>query len=374
MNKLLPVITISMIIAILSDYFSTSTYDSYGRKIYEIKEKILYFVLIIIMSGFIGLRTSYNDTFTYLSSYKGATGTIEAVKTISLALGDNPGYAFVMQIMKYFHVSPQSYLMLYSLLTNSIYLWFLRKYSKNTWLSVFLFITMGCYIFTGAAIKQCVAIAFCLIATDRFIQKKKLKFVLWVLIASTFHPYSLMYLVVPFLTFEPWSNKTYLLLIIFAIVGFGMQSLMGTVINITTMLGEEYDASTFSGEGINIFRLAVVWVPVIVSFVTRSYLRTSNSKTDNIILNLTILNAEIMFVGLFGTANYFGRLANYFLIFQVLCLPHLFDGFSNQSKKLITILCVVGFIFYFYYENAINSVFDYEFSRITLPEFIKSFF
>ncbi|WRK55994.1 EpsG family protein [Coprobacillaceae bacterium CR2/5/TPMF4] len=94
-----------------------------------------------------------------------------------------------------------------------------------------------------------------------------MSFVLWVLIASTFHPYSLMYLIIPFLNFEPWSGKTYLFLIIFLIIGLSLQPLLGTVVDITTMLGEEYDATTFTGEGINIFRLAVVWVPVVISFL-----------------------------------------------------------------------------------------------------------
>ena len=223
---------------------------------------------------------------------------------------------------------------------------------------------MGCYTFAMAAIKQCVAVAFCLVGIDRLLREKKISFVFWILLASTFHPYSLMYLIAPFLMFKPWTNKTYILLAVFGLIGLGIQPLLGTVVDITMMLGEEYDAATFTGEGINIFRLAVVWVPVIVSFFVRKYLREANTKKDNLILNLTILNAEIMFIGLFGTANYFGRLANYFLIFQALCLPHLFNGFTTRSKKIITIICVICFLLYFYYSNVINQNFDSQFNYV----------
>ncbi len=180
-----------------------------------------------------------------------------------------------------------------------------------------------------------------------------------------------MYLIAPFLMFKPWTNKTYILLAVFGLIGLGIQPLLGTVVDITTMLGEEYDAATFTGEGINIFRLAVVWVPVIVSFFVRKYLREANTKKDNLILNLTILNAEIMFIGLFGTANYFGRLANYFLIFQALCLPHLFNGFTTGSKKIITFLCVFCFLLYFYYANVINQYFDNGFYSISFLSYIR---
>lgn len=372
MRKLLPIFLLGVGLAVLSDKLSVVGYDKHGDKIYRRKEKFLFILMAIILVVFVGLRTNYNDTGAYRHAYELITPGLENIANVNLDLGANPGFFITNLILKTIGFSTQSFLMFYAIITVGIYLWFIRKYADNLWLSVFLFFTMGCYTFTMAAIKQCVAVAFCLVATDRFIQKKNIKFVFWVLVASTFHPYSLMYLIVPFLNFEPWCWKTLFLLILFALIGFGMQSLIGTVIDITMMLGEEYDASTFMGEGINIFRLAVVWVPVVVSFVTRNYLKANNTKADNIILNLSILNAEIMFVGLFGTANYFGRLANYFLIFQALCLPHLFKGFTKESKQIISLLCVVGFILYFYYANVINQNFDAMFRSISFFEYLKN--
>ena len=105
--------------------------------------------------------------------------------------------------------------------------------------------------------------------------------------------------------------------------------------------------------------------------LTKRYQQENNTKIYNIILNLTMLNAEIMFIGLFGTA-YFARLANYFLIFQVLCLPHLFRAFTKDSQKIMKILCVIGFLAYFYYANVINQNFDSSFSYIPFIEYLKS--
>ena len=371
MSKLLPIFIFGIILAYVSDRRAIVEFDSYGDRVYRKKDKLIFFIIAVVLAIFVGLRTSYNDTNTYMNMYETLSPGISNLLTIDLNIGSNPGFWVVNTIIKTIGFSTQSFLMFYAIVTVGIYLWFIRKYSDNIWLSVFLFFTMGCYTFTMAAIKQCVAVAFCLVATDRYLKNKKISFVLWVLIASTFHPYSLMYLIIPFLNFEPWSGKTYLFLIIFLVIGLSLQPLLGTVVDITTMLGEEYDATTFTGEGINIFRLAVVWVPVVISFFTRRYLRVNNSKVDNIILNLTILNAEIMFVGLFGTANYFGRLANYFLIFQALCLPHLFKAFNDTSKKIITSACIVGFLLYFYYANVINQNFDSSFNFISFVDYFR---
>lgn len=371
MSKLMPVLFFSLIAAYISDKRSLVKVNRNGERIYIKKEKMLFILLTLVMAVFVGLRTSYNDTYTYRRMYESLSPGLYQILSLDFNLGSNPGFWVVNIVMRTIGLSTQNFLMVYSLITIGIYMWFIRKYSDDIWFSTFLFFTMGCYTFTMAAIKQCVAVAFCLIAVDRLIRRKKFSFIFWVLIASTFHPYSLMYLLAPFLFFEPWSGKTYLLLIIFGFIGFGLQSLLGTVVDITTMLGEEFDASSFVGEGINIFRLAVIWAPIILAFITSRYQRKQNSRTDNLILNLSMLNAEIMFIGLFGTANYFGRLANYFLMFQPLLLPHLLKAFERNSKTLMKIICVLCFCLYFYYANAINMPFNFNYRYISFYEYLK---
>ena len=288
MSKLLPIFLLGVGLSFISDKRSLVGFDKYGDKIYKHKEKMIYILMAVILAIFVGLRTAYNDTETYRHAYELLESGLDGIKYLDLNLGANPGFNIFNVIMKTIGISTQSFLMIYAIVTVCIYLWFIRKYSDNLWLSVFLFFTMGCYTFTMAAIKQCVAVAFCLIATDRIIRDKKLSFLFWVFIASTFHPYSLMYLIVPFLNFDAWSGKTYILLILFAIIGFSLQSLLGTVIDITTMLGEEYDASTFMGEGINIFRLAVVWVPVIISQNSGLYQFLEKNGLENRVLHIRV--------------------------------------------------------------------------------------
>ncbi len=204
MSKLLPIFLLGVGLSFISDKRSLVGFDKYGDKIYKHKEKIIYILMAVILAIFVGLRTTYNDTETYRAMYETLSSGFGQIITLDYSLGENPGFWVVNIIMKTIGISTQSFLMIYAIVTVCIYLWFIRKYSDNLWLSVFLFFTMGCYTFTMAAIKQCIAVAFCLIATDRIIQDKKLSFLFWVLIASTFHPYSLMYLIVPFLSFDAY--------------------------------------------------------------------------------------------------------------------------------------------------------------------------
>ena len=368
MSELLPVVLTSMILAVLSHY--TSVYDRNGMR-YVRREWVFYTIMTVVMILFVGLRKSYNDTYFYRHAYNlMEVGPIFVGR--DWALSADPGFNALNQLLVNLGTNDQTFLMFYAVVTMGIYLWFIRKYNCNTWLTIFLFITAEFFTFPLAAIKQCVAVAFCLVGVDRAIRKKWIPFVLWVLLGSLFHAYSLMYLITPLLMFTPWSKLTYWMLAAFGAAGILLQPLMGTIISITTMLGEGYDVAEFSGEGVNPFRLAVVAVPVVLSFMTRKVIEKKNDRTMNLMVNLVTLNAAIMFVALFGTANYFARLANYFLIFQCITIPWLFSNFDRATRRWLIPAAVVCYVAYFYYANVINQHFDSQFSSVTLMSWLQS--
>lgn len=367
MNELLPIFTAALILAGISELVSVSDYR-YGG--YKKKDIFFYSIMAIMLAVFVGLRTTYNDTSAYTHAYELMPKNFRG---IDWTLGSNFGFVVVNRCLKILGFSEQSFLMFFAVITVCIYLWFIRKYTEHIWLSVFLFLVTECYTFPMAAIKQCVAIAICMIATDFAIRKKWGRFIFFVLLASTFHPYALMYFIVPFLSFSPWSIYTYVMLAVFVSLGFGLESLLGTVVDITTMLGEEFTQKTFIGDGVNVFRLLVVWVPVLLSFCAKKYLCKSKDRETNILINVTILRSGIMFIALFGTANYFARLSNYFCLFQIITLPWVLKFYDKRSRLFINVFMIACYLVYFYYSQGIlYGGFDSLFKRITLIEYINS--
>ena len=193
---------------------------------------------------------------------------------------------------------------------------------------------------------------------------------LCVLIAAGIHPYALMYLLVPLMTFRPWSRRTYLLLGLALLGGFLPRPLIGTLVDITTMMGEEYTVESFTQSGVNVFRVLVCNVPLVLSFLYRKKLFRDSTQAEDLIANLTMLNGAIMFVGLFGTANYFGRLANYFLIFQSLSLPWMLKKIGGRDGQILKVLLILGYVAYFWYANVINIPFDQDFARLTIRAYL----
>lgn len=372
MWEIIPIFITSCLLAFISH--AGSTYDSLSKK-YIKKERVLYAIMAICVIFFIGLRTRLNDTANYLQSYNRIPENASLFYKVNfLKLGSNPGFWLLQNTMHRLGFSGQDFLLAFAFLSLGPILWFVHKYSNNIFVSVFLIFTASIVTLNCGAIKQFTAMALGLIALDRMLNKKYCRFVLWLIIASTIHPYILMFALAPLLTFKPWGKKTYILLIIFVIAGIAMQILVNTILDVTTMLGEEYTEESFTGAGVNPLRVVVALAPMILSiFVARYGGYSEESKEQNLFINLTMLNGLIMFLALFGTANYFGRLAHYFLPFVTLSVPYMLSCFRKEEKLLVGIIVIFGYLFFFWYGNVYGGVgaFDDYFDRINIFEYLK---
>ena len=345
------------------------------RRGFHRKERSLTCLLILILCFFCGLRTWGNDTGTYIEIYEYLVPTFDTLKPSDVpAFSSGIGLFYLNVLMKTLNFSTQDFLMFYAFLTVIPYVLFVRKHSESFVFGVFLMFTTGFYTFTLAAIKQCMATGLCLLAIDQALNKKWTKFSLLVLLGMTFHPYAMVYFLVPFLMFKPWTKRTWLYIVIFILAGFSLEALLGTILDITDMMGASYDVTSFVGEGVNLFRVLVSFVPLIIAAVYGKALFQNSTKKDDLMFNMAMLNALIMFVGLFGTANYFARLANYFLPGQVVTLPWLLRRIHPNDKKWMIPACIVGYLGYFIYENAIIRPFDTGYSHTSFWGYLASLF
>lgn len=327
-------------------------------------------VLIILLAGFAGLRTRCNDTGAYRRAYE-LINEYSSYSDINTDIGDNPLFNIINLFLKKQGVPTQSFLMFWAFVTMGCYVMLLHKYSASYSLSIFLLFTTGCYGFVFAGIKQAAAMGLCAIAVIFALKKKWLPYLACIALATGIHPYSLLYLIVPFMQFKPCGKKTALLLGAAVLGGFMLRPLIGTIINITTLLGEEYTAESFTQEGVNIFRVLVCNVPTLLAFLYRRRLFEGSTRQENLMVNLAMINGAIMFIAMFGTANYFARLANYFILFQSLSLPWMLKKIGGRDSRILTALMIICYLGYFYYANVIAIPFENDFARISLNQYLE---
>ena len=374
MTELLPVFIICMVGAILTDMFSL--YDHEEKK-YVYRDKFFFIIITIAAAVFCGLRLGYNDTFSYRHLYELVDTSQPFFSDLSWKLSESVGFKMAYKAMAYLGWDVQLFLMAFALVDVGVVFWFVFRHSESITLSVFLLFATSVYTFCFAAIMQCTATAFSLIGVDLYLRKHPLGFLFFVLLGAVFHTYGLIYLIVPFLVGTPWNERTYYIIIGTVAVSILFTEFVRLVIGIISATGETFTEGDFYSGGISLFRLLVTMVTPVLSYFCREELGRSDDKLLKLSVNICIVQACIMFLGLFGTANYFARMANYFLVFQCIALPGLIERYFDSHKpELLSVknAMIVGYAGYFYYAEAVaNGGFDVNFSAMTLRGFIAIF-
>lgn len=367
---------ILMIVALVLSWIHEHAYiGTKDRAISKHKISLVFIIMLLFLGGYLGLRVRGNDTRTYIQIYENTKIFPQFWSTFDPSLSKDPGFNFLNAVLKTLGVTTQSWLMIYALITVGLYLHFFRKYKNDLVLNIYLFICIGLHGFVGAAIKQSIATAICLCALPLAEEKKWIRYILLVFLGSTFHMYALVYLIVPFLTFKPWTKKTFFLIVGTVIVAFSLQNLFGVITEITSSAGEGYTVGELSGEGVNIFRILVSNVPALLAIFFHKQLFVDSTRRENMMFNLSMINGCIMFIGLFGTANYFARLANYFVAAQAIILPWIINKLGGKNRKFLKIVMIICYLGYYYYStNIVYGLYTNRFERITIIEYLQQLF
>ena len=334
------------ILSFLSRYYAVLAVDS-SQSIPVIKpNKMLIlgvFLCLVLVSG---LRSNIGDTGAYKYAFITNDFTWDYI-----AAQKDIGFGIVQMVLKKYTNDPQSMLFVTAFITNLLIIIGFYKYSRMIELTLFVYITSGYFITTMNGIRQCLAAAITFSATKFLIEGNFKKYLLAVVLASTFHQTALLLIPIYFIVRRRAWTKATLLLILLAIVivlGFNIFSeLLFTVIQ-----GTQYgDYQNFSEGGANVIRVAVEGAPLIIAFFGREKLRSIMPHSD-IIVNMALLSLVFMII---STQNWiFARFSIYFSLYQFILLSWAVKLFKENSQKLVYFGVLVLYVIYHYYDSVIT--------------------
>lgn len=337
------------------------------------KPDVFMVTIIAWMTCFSFLRTSYNDTGNYIFFWRNAQTTQEFLRTGGLLdLTGNPLSIFWQSFSHDISDSYHVYFLPPALLSSFAVIKLLKRFSVNPAFSLLIFFSIGTYIMYVAAMKQCFAIFFLLMALPYAIDRKYIRFYLLVIVAILFHTHAFMFAIVPFLLNKPWGKITWLG---FGIVLFAMatyDSTLGAFMRYAQSIGALVDeGELFDGHQINFLRVVVYWIPTVLALVFRKRLFHDSSRTENLFANMAIVSSMILMLGLVQGANLYARMAAYFEIAAAITLPWMIKKlFTKQSAQIVTFLAVICYFGYFCYEFGVSKSFDAQYRSITLWQFL----
>lgn len=349
-----------------------------GRRHFMLRKADIFMIAVIVwMTCFSFLRTSYNDTWNYIFAWNNSNGARAFLESGGLLdLTGNPLSNLWREISHDISNNYHIYFFPPALLSSFAVVKLFKKYSVNPALSMLVFFSLGTYIVYVAALKQCFAIFFLLLSIPYAEEKKYVRFYLLVAIAILFHTHAFMFLILPLLFGRPWGIITYLGLLatIFAMLTYDRT--LGAFMEYAQSIGALVDeGEVFDGHQINLMRVAVYWIPPILAFVFRKHLFRGSSRRENLFVNMSIVCAMILTIGTVQAANLFARMAAYFEIATAISLPWMIKRlFTKRSAQFITICAAVLYFGYFLYEFGISKNFGGDYAAISLWQFVTDLF
>lgn len=363
-------------------YLSSEFYPAKSRirghqtiKYHFLRDRTDVFTMIVILrlSAFYFLRTSYNDTGTYIHTFLHAETVLEGIEAGTFTdLTGNPWSMLYRSVMHDLTDNYHIYFFFPAILICFSIVKLFKRYSVNPALSLLIFFSVGTYVMYMAALKQCLAMFCLLLALPYAIERKYVRFYLLVLAAIMFHTHAFMFAVIPLLLEKPWGKITWIFLgvVLFAMATYN--ATLGAFMEYAQSLGALVaEDEVFDGHQINVLRVLVYWVPALLALIFHKHLFYDSKPFENLFVNMGIISAFILMIGLVEGANLYARMAGYFEIGTAVALPWMIKKlFTKQSAQIVSVIATVLYFGYFMFEFAITKDFGNNYSAISLWQFI----
>ena len=352
-----------MIACVILAYYSEKYTNEVKRcgQFYSVLNDSAYLILAVVLVLFAGLRKDYNDTWNYINAFRNNKGLAEYFSNPeNLNLMENPLFFFFRSFLKELTGNAQYAIFIPSAFTQICLLRFFKRYSDHFTFSVFLYITLGTFAFTMGALKQAWAMGIVTLAFPALEKRQWGRYYVIVFIAMLIHTYALAYAVLPLFRQKPWKAFTYFFMAVLVFVMMNFEGAISAFMDQAEEFGKEMHAEViFHNHGVNILRVAVYLVAPLMSFCFQKWIFCDTSARDHVLVHMSIISFAFMLMGTQSGANMFARMAQYFELGTICCLPGMLDKtFEKRSYKVISCMAIACFLAFFIYAYGIDMRFD----------------
>lgn len=229
------------------------------------------------------------------------------------------------------------------------YLFFFKKYSKDYFLSVVVFICFGFYTFFFNGLRQGLAMAIAVMATPFLVEKKIIKFISIISIASIFHRSALILILFYFIV----NFKIKIEYKIFSVF-FGSLALSGTFVQYIATTNQKYETyAEVSAKSGGYLTLGFYFLIGCIIYIYILKIKNESEfflKISEFYLYGVVFLIPIAMLG----ANASGPQRLLFYFVWVLCI--IFPVILNRLNSNLIYLCFLIFcVIYFYLTTSIFS-------------------
>lgn len=318
------------------------------------KSNYSWFIVIIyfaVLTFFAGLRSGIGDTGYYMYGFSSMKHyTLSDYFTLDIE--KEKGYRFLLILISYLTDNEQVFLLILSALTIGMIVISICQYSEDVGMSFFLLYATGIYSGTMNGARQYIVAAVIFLMTKFIIENKPINYIVILLLLSTIHTSALFMIPVFFFARKKvwnWSTVIYIAIALFLVMNFS-SVLQNSDIWLEDSVYENYVGTLKNDKdyGANIFRVLVMLVPPVLSFLGRKYV-DQDEIHYRVYSNILLLNAIVY---LFASYNWiFARLAMYLNIYVILFYPYILKRiFDIKSQKFVKLIMIIMYSVFLIFE------------------------
>ena len=243
----------------------------------------------------------------------------------------NPGLPIVMKAIYSLGGAYQWFIVITAIWVCFAYYRLLIKYSDNGFISVMWFMGMLFYTFLFSALKQAWAMAFLCFAFDAIFQKKPIRFLLLVALATVFHFPALVFLPAYWIAKLKINRAFPVLMFSILVVVFAFRTQILELMTTAYERGE----SEYSSD-VRFLGTKFAFMIIMLAYGFFQYYKND----DNAGTNADVFSTLIYFMGISAViqtfcfySNNFERLADYYYHFSILFVPLLFLKSDNVTSN-----------------------------------------
>jgi hypothetical protein len=255
--------------------------------------------------------------------------TFGAIMENLLRDGAEPGFYLLNRFLSLFITSSVAMYGVYSFIILAPVAYFIYRYSKDVWLSTWLYVTLTFFYAIMDFVRQGIAVSIILMGYKFLREKKPIPYLLLVLLAAMFHKTAFIMIPVYFLCHLQLNKK---LGLFYAVTTLIVYLTSDYIIDfVTDYVFVYYKNSEWVTEG---YPITFLFVPVVI-FIACLALTVYREKWDddaNILLNLLLFS---LLVWLFITRHYIlERFSAYMYIYAITALPAAISGLKTPPEVL----------------------------------------
>lgn len=275
------------------------------------------------------------------------------------------GYNILQSLTKLVCENKYAIIVTSGAITTFLFYDFIKRYSNYYFLSIVFFIFLNFWGDSLNIMRQTLACSVLTYSYRFILSNKFIKFLITVLIATSFHSSAILFLCAWPIKFIRINNKTILYLIIGVIAAYASFSVL---LRFSFMIDDSYEgyASSIYGEGNRIgalFQASCYIGLVLFALFLRAKIggRKFSGAGLDIPLLFSFLGAVILLMSY--NMSIFGRIAQYFNVFELILLPNVIRLLPANKQRLITFLLFIYVNIFFWMTQILrpewNLIFPY---------------